>query len=219
MKAKTNAGFTLIEALIAASLLSLTLGSFAVMTYRATGARKQTENNYQLETRILNALDEIRRDLRRTGYITQTGDYPAVFEPGEIGEEYPGFENPTINTHTDGNPTSRDMVFLLPEDADGDGWPDYGLDGNPAWSPIDHAYVLVPDPHGTNTLQRIDSSGRRRDVAHGVTRAIFDTSQSAGFSIPLDCVRVQLEIAHQEGGRIQKSIAREIIVRLRNGES
>ncbi len=93
--------------------------------------------------------------------------------------------------------------------------PDTGL----VWSHAEVSYVVVVLADGSRVLQRrVDNDvATARVIARHVERVQFDTSESSGWAIPLDAVRVRIFFrATDEGGRLYRA-RNEVTVRLRNG--
>ena len=217
LRPHSQSGFTVVEAMLSSLLLSSLLYGFVTLTQRAQAGQDEIERVFTEEITFLNAVNDIRTELQRSGFVDDGSDYPMVFPNNTVGNHDAAFAAAAPHAHEDGNTTSQDIVFLVGQDADGDGWPEYDADGNMDWALEEAAFLLVPDATGGNTLQRRMSDGTSRDMLGGVTRAVFDDPDSAAFAIPLGCVRLELEMIAMRGGEERYRLSRIVTVRLRNG--
>lgn len=221
MSSRTRrSGFTVIELTISIALLGSLMLVYMSTVDRSFKAQEQAEAYFLLRSRALSAMSAMREDLGRAGYATAAGtDYPGVFQTDEVGNEFPAFAHaaPLALHDEDLAAPNTDLVFVLPDDADGDGWPDLTAAGEPAWSAVDLAYLLTPDQSGLNVLKRYSSGGATTTIARGVLWVDFDTPSTSAFEVPLGCMRVRLALGTTDGGVIRETYVHEMTVRLRNG--
>ncbi len=212
-----RAGFTVIEAALSITIFSMLLGGFLFSVSRLQSVADTRAVQYKLATEALEVVNSIATDLRRSGYTTEGGlDYPLIYSVGETPNGFEAFEHGEIHEITADTAASNELVFLLPDDADDDGWPDVAGAGV-LWSPTTVAYILVPNPDGTNSLIRRDSNGNQLTLSRSVTSLTFETPADTGFTIPLDTMRVRVQIA-KDGmdGRVY-STESQVVVSLLNG--
>ncbi len=225
MRARTKspkAGFTAVEVVISALLLALlaralveTSGS---MSRLATAGNTETLLHDQGER----AMRSIVTDLKQSGFASVgVREYPYVFEAGDVQEQFAAHAHVPAQSHgepddADHGP-SREIVFLLPADADGDKRPDYDLVDGVQWSGNEISYVVVTAADGQNYLERRTNGAAPRRIASGVERVLFDTPATCGYEIPLNCVRARvfLRRTDDEGHVIRHE--KIVTVNLRNG--
>lgn len=222
--AGANAGFTLTEMLIAATILlglagvvAGTMGGLSSMTVSGS-----TQN--QLQDMGERSLSAILEDLRRSGFVIRDGqEYPAFFEDGAPEQSWLRHHRhlPPLRRARNGEPDfgpSREPVFVLPADADRDNRPDIDLEtGDLAWDTRQYSYVIVPGPNGHNVLERRIDGGFPQVIAHHVERFTVEDAAETGFEIPLKALRVRLWFRKQDSGGVVHRHRVEAVVQLRNG--
>ena len=215
-------GFTLIEMLISLTILAIVGVTFSasMRSMASLATAGTTRASIQREGSV--ALERILVELRQAGFVTQGGfDYPHLFDDGAPGL---GFE-----AHAHAVPAgaavagdydfgvTREIVFLVPADADGDSEPDVDANGDLAWGADEISYVLDQNAAGERALERRVNGGAPETIATGVERIVFDNAASSGWEIPLSAVRVQLffRVQDNDGSEVRYSV--EGMTRLRNG--
>jgi len=212
-------GLTLIEIAIGLSLVTIVLA----MVAQAVGGLQRLGTDGEIQAQLASsgnrALRSVLSDLRQTGFVSDAGlDFPHLFTDGDAGPGFDVHDHAAAQTLVDYGPAgSREIVFRMPADADSDGVPD--LDGNGAlvWDAADFSYVLVTGADGVNTLQRRTDGAAPRTVARHVDRLIVDNSITSGFQIPVDALRVQIDMAIQDASGTVHTLSLQGIVRARNG--
>ncbi|HKX45398.1 MAG TPA: hypothetical protein VJP77_01735 [Planctomycetota bacterium] len=223
-----SAGFTVIEVAIGTVVLLLLIGTVAESMSsmrRATFTGSAQSIGHEQAER---ALGRIVDDLRRSGFtMLDELEYPYVFEGGNLDAGYDAFAehgHAPADEHADADEADfgpdQEILFVLPEDADGDGAPDIDDDtGMLVWNgAVEISYTLVTLQDGTNVLQRRVTGDTPRTIARGVERLRFDTPETAGFQIPLGTVRVRLWFRTTDGTGTEHRTTAEAVVRLRNGD-
>lgn len=222
-------GMTLVE--LAVGLLAL--GTLVLAVSRSLASMRQLTLTGKTETRAQEqarrAADRIVDDLRRAGVVTLGAlSYPHAFEGGA---PEPGYDAAGLIAHELAPKEAqvgdldygddRELLFVLPADADGDRQPDIDPStGQLVWdATTEVAYVRVRLSDGTNALERRTSDGSRRIVARGVERVVFETADMVPTPDPpldLDTVRVRLFLrTRSSDGTVHRS-RRDIVVKMRN---
>ena len=219
---RSKSGFTLLEAAIASTLLVIVFSALAAAIQSMQGLAATAKERGALQTNGQDALIEITRDLRRSGIVDFGGTrYPIVFDDGDPGVGFPEHAHLPANKNgaagdEDAGP-DRSILFLAPQDADGDRRPDVDGDGELLWDGSVCGYVLVTNDQGVNVLQRRVEGRPIEVVARFVERVAFDDAASSGWEIPLGSVRVRLWLRRVDGsGQVQRFFT-EAVVALRNG--
>jgi prepilin-type N-terminal cleavage/methylation domain-containing protein len=219
------AGFTLLEMVIALSVLLLLFGSIAqsmgsmqrLQTTGSTGSRLQREAE--------RALDRVIEDLRLAGRVEVPGVglYPHVFQGGVPAAGFPQEHAHDLAPKTAivGDPDfglDEGLLLLLPQDFDGDGNPDINmLDNTLLWSlGAEVSYTRQSQPDGRNVLMRTVTGEAPRVVARDLEWLEFTPGNAVNLDVPLGCVRVRLFFrAISDTGVTQRARA-EATVRMRN---
>ncbi|MBK9388120.1 MAG: type II secretion system protein [Planctomycetes bacterium] len=223
-RAGANAGFTLTEMLIAATILiglagviAGTMGGLSTMTFSGS-----VQN--QLQDMGERSLSAILDDLRRSGWVTRDGQvYPAFIEDGQTEQSWllQHRHLPPLRSAHRGEPDfgpSREPVFVLPADADRNNRPDVDINtGELSWDTRHFSYVLVPGPNGHNVLERRIDGGMPQVIAHHVERFTVEDAAETGFEVPLKALRVRLWFRKQDSGGVVHRHRVEAVVQLRNG--
>lgn len=235
-------GFTLLEAALSIGLLSGLLYVFFQSLAGFERLGRHSEALHAAAADAARAMGTIRRDLERSGHLSVGGQaYPVAFAPGEPPAGLAGFDHAAPNLISglsktspvnplpapqggtglpgfapEQLPESRELVYILPADADGNGWPDLDQ-GEPVWGGQRLALLLVPEGNGSNRLVRRTEAGAETVLAHGVRALRVDLPVDTGYSIPLDSVRVWLQLVREsERGGVQL-FNRVDVIQLRNG--
>ena len=218
--ASKSAGFTLLEAAISITLFGTVMMGFAMAVDSLRRDEKAANADFQLARDGFAALERVGQELERTGL---RAGYPQFFDDGSVGGSFASLEHmaPDISQEATarGEPTSREIVFQVPADADGDGWPDLVGSDSIAWQPVDVAFVLVPDGNGLNELRRIASDGSNRRITGNVEQVLFESPADTGFAIPLDSVRVRITVANRTAshGRVSRRTF-QAVYQMHNGD-
>lgn len=214
-----RAGFTILETVLTVSIFTVLMAAFITSFSSFSTSTEQSSREYSAAEKSLKAVQAITQDLSRSGFTNVAGvDYPLIFAAGDPGGGQPAaFAHAPADASAGSQLVSNSVVFTTPADADNDGWPDLDANRAPVWQATTVAFVLVPDGRGTNTLQRRTSDGGRRVLARNVASLTFESPADTAFAIPLDTLRVRIELAvsNTEGATITRSS--EAVVRLRNG--
>jgi hypothetical protein len=220
-KRTARAGFTLVELVISSALTVVLIGALVA----AVDALRSLSNAGSTRARMVEegarALDVVRFDLTRSGFVFANGKtYPHLFTDGAAAGDFADHAHaPTPDAAQPGDPDfgpDREIVYVMPLDADGDGMPDLDADGLPIFDANECSIVVAVRPDGRNVLERRGPGGRRT-LARDVERVIFDDAVSSGFTVPQNAIRVRIFLRTiDENGALQRHVA-EATVRLRNG--
>lgn len=217
----TRRGITVLELCVSMSLLVIVMGSLAWAMTGLRGLVESGKNRASLQSTGQQALIEMLEELRRSGVVDQDGvRYPVIFENGDPGENHPGLEHEVAGGHAqEGDPDfgpDREIIFLLPLDANGDRRPDIGEDGELLWSSDEITYVAVTRADGENYLERRVNGVNPRIICRFIERLVIDDAESAAFEIPMGCVRVRLFMRKRDAQGIVHRYFTEGVVALRN---
>ena len=217
-----RSAFSIVELVVGMTILILLA---AALTRATSGLRELGDSGgVQVELQEMGerALQQVALDLKRSGFATVAGEpYPYLFEDGlaqggfALHAHLPAASE-AVPGDVDFGP-SREIVLLQPADADGNGTPDIGVDGELVWDADEVSFVVVTRNDGVNVLQRRTSDGGLRPLARFVERVTFDDNLTSGFEVPLDAVRVRIFFRKRDAqGTLYRHTA-ERTVRLRNG--
>lgn len=220
---RTNrkAGLTLVELSIGVTLMFIMSGVLVLAMQNMGRLAVANESKANLQTMADDALFEIVEDLRVSSEMQMGGSqFPHVFDGGV----------PDVNfaDHAHGLPASlaeagdpdagldREVIFLLPADADGDGRPDVDGNGRLQWAADEISYTVVTGADGINVLQRRVNGADPRIVGRHVERFVVDTAESSGWTIPLKSMRVRLFFRKIDGNGQTLLYQNEAVVAMRN---
>jgi len=225
---QSRRGLSLVDLAISLTIFFVVVGSYtrAVSSIRTETAGGSVRSS--LAGAGNRAIRRIVDDIRYSGFVTVGGDdYPYVFTNGDADGAFDDLDHPAplmIPNEAGAAPANagpalpvaREVVFLLPDDADADGRPDLDADGWARWGGELISYVLVPDG-ASNRIERHVDGVRDRTIARNVSSMLIDTPESSGFVVPLGCVRVRITLSDfdADGRRLDHEV--EALVRLRNG--
>ena len=187
-RARSNSGFTLLELMMSLGTLAGLLGLFAISL--ETTARDDANQAHLSRIRAdgQRVLREIREILTRTQSVA---GFPQSFQDGALGAAFPALANGAAEA-VQGMPACREVAFLTPLDADGDGWFDTDSRGAIQWSAGPSAIVIDAVPGGSNRIRFVDTAGAGRVLSRRASALEIDDAASAGFTIPLNTLRVRV---------------------------
>lgn len=207
-----RSGMTLVEAILALAIFSSVLVSLGLVLRWREASTLEMESA-ALAVDLHASLAEMTDELAFSGF-TRDGVYPHLFEDGVPGSDFEAHAHPAPEPpRSIGTKPSREVVFVLPDDADEDGVPDLAADGSLAWG-AERSLVVLPDADGMNRVERRVDGGPTRVIARNVESLVVDDASAVG--VPLGCLRVRLALSRSVGGRLL-SAAAERTVRLLNG--
>ncbi|MEZ5978946.1 MAG: hypothetical protein R3F34_12075 [Planctomycetota bacterium] len=213
-----RAGHTLIETLIAVAIFPILVGACFISVTASDEDVDLAEERADMLRRADTAMSIVTSTLETTGWVSVGGvDYPWFVEEDDVDD--PDAVHPHARAiRAEQGRTAREINVVVPLDADGDGWPDLDEDFEAIdWSPERISFALVPDGSGSNALERRVDGQPGRVIARNVRRFVVDDAASSGFDIPLDCLRVTLELQGARDARQTLRLTR--IVRMPNGSS
>jgi hypothetical protein len=216
-----RAGFTLLELVISSALTVVLIGALVAAVDALRGLTNAGSARARLVEEGARALDVVRFDLTRSGFLFTNGKtYPYLFTDGAAFGDFADHAHaPTADAAEAGDPDfgpDREIVYVVPLDADGNGMPDLDVNGLPIFDPIECSIVIAIAPDGRRVLERRGPGGRRT-LARDVERVVFDDPVSSGFTVPQNAIRVRIFMrTTDENGALQRHVA-EATVRLRNG--
>lgn len=213
-----NRGFTLIEMALTISIFALVMSAITQSMQGVRGLRESAATSARVTEDGSRALRQVLSDLRRCGFEEIDGlEYPHLFTDGVPGADFGAHAHPASTPLVDWGGPSREIVFRLPADADEDGTPDLDADGNLVWGDEEISYVVITGPDGVNRLLRRTDAGGERLVTRFVDRIVVDDAATSGFAIPLDSLRVHIDMARPDDRGMIYQLSLEGVVRARNG--
>ena len=190
-----RAGFTLFEIVVTIGILSGLLGAFGLSLKAATGDEQSQVHLAIVRERGEKALREIRQVLSQVQFVS---GFPQTFNGNTIGTTYAVLAHGAADVPP-GVPAPRELAFLVPADADDDGWPDTTTSGSLAWAPNPSAITIEGNGDGTNRLRLVKPNGVGRTLARGIRSVVFDTTATAGFALPLHGLQVTVYMDRARG--------------------
>lgn len=213
-----RAGGSLLETMITISIFPLLIAGALTTLQTSEDENDRMAARADMVRRADHALSDMTVELERSGFVVLGGiEYPFLIEGDALDDAPQPHVHEAANPAEDGV-TAREIVFVLPNDADDDGWPD--LDGtmeNIDWSLTEISYVLLPDADGSNVLVRREDGGNDRVLVRGVRRFIVDDAATSGFAFPVDVLRIGLELEDDGLGDQRQSLWFTRTVTLPNG--
>lgn len=218
MEAQGRNGFGLVELLISVAILGIFLGTLALSSRSMLRMGIASDTKSEALELGASTLGAVLDDLRFAGV---RAPYPYLFLDGAAEPPFDLHDHPPADEHAEpGDPDhgpNREIVFVLPADADRDGEPDFDGAGNLVWGEEEISYVLVTAADGVNQLERRTAGRTQRVLARHVERVLFeDTLTSPGFEVPLGSIRVRLWLRIPDGNGSVLRHQVEATVGLRN---
>jgi prepilin-type N-terminal cleavage/methylation domain-containing protein len=226
-------GFTMLEMLIAATILLILAGSLTASLSSMRGVTNAGDVESRLQESGERILKAILTDMQRSGFVLVGGiDYPFLFNEGNANENWQAVPNGAFGVHTHPAPThaavvgdpdfgvTREIVFVLPQDADGDQVPDIDAAGDLIWGAAELSYVLVTRADGINYVERRTDGANGQVIGMFVERLAFDDNDSTQLSpdpVPLGAIRVQVFLRQVDQEGLVRRYAASATVRMRNG--
>jgi len=221
---RAEKGHSLLETMCVVGILALvtlallTLFSTSNSLFRAGNVSADVEEQGRIA--LMNIADEIKE----AGFFTDpdSGEsYPYIFPEGQ--PESPFWEyyhTPAQHQAEPGTPAygpTREIVFRMAEDLDGDGYKTASDTGEIEWGPDEIAYVLVTGPDGVNQVERRVNNGPGQIIARYVERLCFDDINTDA-TVPYGQIKVTLHMRKTTSdGRVVKA-SYSTLVRMRNYE-
>lgn len=214
-------GTTFVEMLLALAVFAILTAAMSQVMKIMRSVEAENSIEAKLHAHALRAMRTIVKDLKRSEFRAVGGkDFPYVFDDGVASWPFTSHAHtPASSSAVSGEPEfgpNREIVFVLPADADNDGRPD--LTANAVdWSPAEISYTLVTGTAGNELVRSVGAQSY--PIARNVERLVFDTPLSSGFAIPLGTVRVQLFLrARDRHGTVYRHQS-ETTVRLQFGDA
>lgn len=220
-KTPSKAGLTLIELTLGVSLM-LVVGGTLVLAMESMGSlASSNQRKANLQTMADDALFEIVEDLRRSSEMEFGGlNYPYWFDGGVPNADFAVHAHAPADDQAEAGDDDagldREIVFLLPADVDQDGRPDVDGNGDLTWDATEVSYSVRTGPNGVNQLERRTDALNPRVIGTYVERLVIDTSESSGFVIPLESVRVRLFFRQLDKDGTLLRYSNEAVVALKN---
>ncbi len=186
----SRAGFSLLEILITVTIFAGLLAVFSLSLRTAAVDEHNQVHLSQVRERGEKALLEIREVLTQTQFVA---GFPVPFDGNTIGATHAALAHAAADVPP-AVPAPRELAFLTPADANGDGWPDLTAGGSIAWSADPSAITLERNADGTNRVRVVRPDGVGRTIARGVRSVVIDTSATAAFAIPLQALQVTVHM-------------------------
>lgn len=222
-KTSGQAGFSLIEFMIAMSILLVLSGALVETTGSLRNLAVSGGDRANLQSLGDKALLRVVEELRSSGtVISGARTYPYVFDAGApnaafLAHTHPPAAGVAVAGDVDFG-VDREVVFLLPRDLDDDQRPDIDAAGALIWDVREMSYIVTTRADGVNYLERRTDAADPRAVGKFVERMVIDNAESSGFQIPLNSVRIRLFFRRVDGQGNIIRYSNEAVVALRNGQ-
>ncbi len=217
-------GHTLLEMTAVTAILAFV--SIALLSLLGTASALFHGGNEKanIEEQGRKALMQISSEIKQAGYFTDettNASYPYIFSDNTAAGCFADYTHtPAVHQAEEGTSafgSTREIVFLMAEDADGDGINTDYLTGEIEWSADEISYVLVAGADGVNRLERRVNNGSPELVARYVERLCFDDCTTDA-SVPYGQIRVTLHMRKTTSdGRVIKAMY-STLVKMRNFE-
>ncbi len=225
---RLRGGFSVLEMMIAVTLLSLLAGSLTMVIVRMRSIAVSSSSQSALQDSAERAMRLIVGDLSRSGALTLPGPvvYPGLFDDGAAVAPFAMHAHPAAaHQAVAGDPDfgpSTEIVFVLPQESDppgtyGNDVPDIDAGANLIWDSAEFSYVLVTGVDGINYLQRCTDAANPVTIASNVERVVFENNSMPGVVLPVDSVRVRMFFRKLDSSGVLHRYSAEQIVKLRNG--
>jgi len=221
IKRSSKAGLTLIEMTLGVTLMVIVSGTLVMVMESLESMTSVNETQANLQTMADDALFDMVADLRRSSNLEFGGvAFPYVFDGGEADAAFADHSHAAAGGEAaDGDADAgpdREVVFLLPADVDSDGRPDVDGNGNLEWDMREVSFTVRTGEDGVNRLERRIDGANPITIGRYVERLVVDTSESSGFVIPLDSVRIRLFFRRLDRDGKLLRYSNEAVVALRN---
>jgi prepilin-type N-terminal cleavage/methylation domain-containing protein len=221
-RSRARSAFTVLEMLIAITLLGLLAASLSEALQTMRGLSNASNTQSRIQDAAEHALRIIVDDLKRSGFVSIAGTpYPYLFDDGAAlapfgGHAHAPVVKDAVAGDTDFGP-NREIVFLQPLDADANDIPDIDANGDLIWDPTEFSYTVRTAGDGVNYLQRRANAAAPRTIASHIERIAFDDNTSSGNTLPMNAVRVRIYFRKVDAKGVLHRYAVESICKLRNG--
>ena len=215
---------TLIELIAMTGVMALVISALFCAFTVANQLFRAGDTAVNLEEQARQAMTQITSELKQTGYYYDdaTGkDYPYVFANASADGFFASYSHtPAQHAAEEGTAaygTTKEIIFRMAEDLDGDGYKIDASTGQIEWGADEISYQLRTDEDGVNHLERRVNNATPQVIASHVERITFDTIYSDS-TIPYGQVRLVIHMRKTNtDGRIIKA-AYSSMVKMRNFE-
>ena len=217
-------GHTLLEMMCVVAILGGVIVALMTLFGTANSLFRSGDVKADIEERGRIALMSIADEIKQAGYFTDPDNgrsYPYIFDEG--APESPFYAYYHTPAQHDAEPDTaaygptREIVFRMADDLDGDGYLTASDTGAIEWGPDEIAYVLVTSPDGVNQIERRVNNGSPQVVARNVERLCFDDIDTDP-AVPYGQIRVTLHMRRTTSdGRVVKT-SYSTLVKMRNYE-
>ena len=207
-----EAGTTLVELIAMTGVLALVISALFCAFTVANQLFRAGDMAVNLEEQGRLALTRICAELKQTGYYYDESsgkDYPYIFANATADGLFADYTHtPAQHDAEEGtvaHGTTKEIVFRLAADVDGDGYKTDASTGQIEWSADEISYQLRTDDEGVNYLERRVNNAAPEVIASHVERITFDTIYSDS-SVPYGQVRVVIHLRKTDtDGRVIKA--------------
>ena len=203
-------GFTLVESVLAISLFSLVLVSFARAVDRGASEGETFTGLVDLHMDGHAALEELTESLRNSAFSSD-GTYPQFLTTNEFIASGWALNLPEVSKVSP-HP-NRGIIFVLPADADLDGLPDLTVGGDVIWSGQQIAFVVSADGTGKNRIERWVDGAFDSIVGRGIETLTIDSNATAPTELELGFLRFRVVVEKLVDGQ-SLSVELERIIRI-----
>ena len=222
--ARGEGGMTLVELIAVTGIMALVISALFGAFTVANQLFRAGDTAVNLEEQARLALTRITSELKQTGYYyddATSKNYPYVFADATAEGLFADYTHtPAQHAAEQGTAaygTTKEIVFRLAADLDGDGYKTDASTGQIEWGLGEISYQLRTDDEGVNRLERRVNNGSPQVVASHVERITFDTIYTDP-TIPYGQVRVVIHMRKTNSdGRVIKA-SYSSMVKMRNFE-
>ncbi len=219
-----QAGLTLIEMVATTGLLSFLIIALFCLFSAANHLFRAGNVSADIEEQARLAITQVTSDLKQSGFYNDPASgkaYPYIFAGAAADGLFIEYtHSPAQHEAEEGTPAygpTKEVVFRLAEDVDGDGYKTDSTTGRIEWGPNEISYQLRTGPNGINRLEKRVNNASPKVVARFVERIAFDDMYSDP-TIPYGQIRVVIHMRKKTtDGRIIKA-GHATMVKMRNFE-
>ena len=209
---RRQAGMTMLEMIAVTGLLSFLVIALFCLFSTANHLFRAGDVSADIDEQARLALTQITGELKQTGFFTDDisgKTYPYFFDDGNAEDPFSEYtRGPAQHQAEEDTPAygpTREIIFRLAEDVDGNGYKTDACTGKIEWGPDEISYQIRTGSDGVNRLEKRVNNASPVIVASYVERITFDDIYTDP-TVPFGQVRVIIHMRKKAtDGRIVKS--------------